>query len=187
MRNFLAIYAVDGFDSSLSYVVKIGSTPQEAQDQWDAFQACDPGATLENPPTRFFWMMNKNILVAYAAQHPLTLDPFHASQFTQDEKVARDFGIDSDLWQGTDVNDPAQIKAAKIAKSVTKAGSKQDLSGAQTLVETFLSLMQSLITSFQSKGDRRTVGILKDLLNRFLSGSESITDILDELRKLFII
>ncbi len=62
-----------------------------------------------------------------------------------------------------------------------------DTSGAQTLIENFLSIMETLIKSYSSKGDKRTVGILKFELREFLDGQKSVTQILDELRKLFII
>jgi len=77
-------------------------------------------------------------------------------------------------------------KRASAGPGDTSAA-KGNFAGAQTLVDSFIGIMKTLIKSANSKGDKRTAGIVQDLLNKFLNGQESITAILDELRKLFII
>jgi hypothetical protein len=187
MKNYLAIFACDGFSSALSYVVKIGATPEECAAAWSLFVAGDPGATQSHPPSKFFWLMNKNILVATMASIPTLMDPFHATTFTQDEKVAKDFGIDSDFWQGTDTADPNQVKAAKIAKETTGTTGKSNLGGAGDLITNFFNLCDAIIAELKADKslDRlfraRQISIVSDIELRVREGLLSITDGLQEL------
>jgi len=174
VKNYLALYAIDGFSSASSYVVFIGNTPQEAQVQWDGFIAFDPGATIGSGPTRVFWMLNKNVLGQVAASIATALDPFHAPQFTQDPDVARDYGVNSDVWTGTDVNDEKQVKAKEIAQETIAANEKKSRQGALGTRAQAISLAQYLTTIY---------GILVVLPNPTRELKRLIADLLTAIKK----
>jgi len=64
---------------------------------------------------------------------------------------------------------------------------KQDTRGATSLVNNFITFMQNLVISLKARKEKIDALIVQQLLNQFLAGQVSITQILVELEKDFII
>src|ERR1051326_2051738 len=124
MKNYLSVFAVA--TSSPIYGPRQwgGATAEAAQAAADAWQALDPpNITIDGPPVQFYWLLNKKDLTAVFASITDALDPFSCITgfnplFTVKRDEAVGYGIKSPLWSqnATDVTDPAQVKALRIAE-----------------------------------------------------------------------
>ena len=150
MKNYIVVFGVPVTTSFLAPKTIGGVTAEEAQVLTDLYLAADPGATQDGPPARFYWLLNKRVVSQLYVSQTDSFDPFHNPQFTQDTKVARHYGIESELggfgWGGTDNTDPAQVKAAKIAAVTTKTSGGK----GGTLKISLLSYLLLLLNTWQT-------------------------------------
>jgi hypothetical protein len=144
-------------------------------------------------PTQYYFPLSKLLVAALISQYPwpvqadATLSP-NPTQYSRVKGDVLDWNIQNPLWQFDD-QDKWQVQAVSTATKVLAENkkAKQDLSGAPTLIENFINLMNQLIATYKRKKDARTVGILQFMLEEFLNGTKSITDLLQELENLFIV
>jgi hypothetical protein len=163
MKNYLCVFAADG-TSAVGYTVFIGNTPQECQSQIDAFITYDPTYSALHGPTRVYYLMNKFRLGQILTSIPVALDPFHGSAWTFDAAEARNFGTESDLWPGIDQQDPAQVKATNIAEAVV---GKTKVGHTNISIGLYLTL---LLNTYTEIGDVRAASVVRNALQKFLSG-----------------
>jgi len=165
LKNYVELWAIDGFDGGGGYIVFGGGTAAEVQTRWDDYHAAIPGSTFKSGPNRVYWLLNKNVLAGVFATVATVLDPMHSSAFTQDDKIAQKYNVNSANWGGTDLTDENAVRALKIAQVVLKIDNRFTRSGHETITEAlFLTLLyQTLLTEHQFSLANKVFSILKDL------------------------
>jgi hypothetical protein len=177
MKNYLSVFAADG-TWMFGYKVFIANTPGECQSQIDAFIAMHPEYVAIHGPTRVFYLMNKFTLAQILTSIPESLDPFGGFNWTFDPEEARNFGTESDKWPGIDQNDPAQVKAASIAKEVLKSNAQKKgaFGGAASLLLFVDYLRQVCNTDVEGLQNQRRQAEACELLQLVELQKISVTD-----------
>jgi hypothetical protein len=155
------------------------NTAEECDSYINSWGGSSPGGGTLTPTAPVWFRVDKKILNAWL--NSMGVQNLGPNVIAGDNKQVafmespRKFGVNS-------------FKEKRVSTTTEQGTAKKsDFGGAATLVENFLALMQSLIATYTKKGDKRTVGILQDILKRFLGGEVSITEALVEMEKLFII
>jgi hypothetical protein len=192
MKNYVVVFGVPVTTSFFAPKTIGGVTPDEAQVLTDQYLAADPGATQDGPPARFYWLLNKRVVSALYVSQTDSFDPFNNPQFTQDTKLAKDYGVETQLpnlgaWGGTDTADPQQVKAAKIADERSAEPKQSDVAGAADLITNFFALCDAITAGLKANKQldklfrTRQLNLVKQVRDEVSSGILSITDALQEL------
>lgn len=180
MRNYANVWITggsldDGGGNTTAHSAVFG-TKSEMQDYLDATPLFSPSFSQQ------CWiLLNKSNVMALA------------NEAYQAELVTPGTGILADtppkkVWNGKDtrfVNLGIESATGYVSKLGGRIGN--DLGGASALYNDFVSLLANLIARYKARKDARTVGILQFLQKQFFAGQLSITDILAQLSKLFIV